>query len=113
MDRRAIPDYPTVALALILSVFGILMVYSAGQTDAPTVAMRLWRFQIVWLCIGLLCAFIVSRASVRLLEWAAWPAYLFVLCILALLPIFGSGAGTAASSSAWLTVHGHRIGQPS
>jgi rod shape determining protein RodA len=113
VDRRAIPDYPTVALALMLSVFGILMVYSAGQTDAPTVAMRLWRFQVVWLCIGLLCAFIVSRASVRLLEWAAWPAYLLVLCILALLPIFGSGAGTAASSSAWLTIHGHRIGQPS
>ncbi|HWZ58249.1 MAG TPA: rod shape-determining protein RodA [Gemmatimonadaceae bacterium] len=113
MDRRAIPDYPTVALALLLSIYGILMVYSAGQTDAPNVAQRLWHYQVVWLCIGLLCAFVVSRASVRLMEWAAWPTYLAVLCILALLPIFGSGAGTAASSSAWLTIHGHRIGQPS
>ena len=113
MDRRAIPDYPTVALALLLSIFGILMVYSAGQTDATTVVLRLWRFQVVWLCIGLLAALIVSRASVRLLEWAAWPVYLAVLVLLALLPIFGSGAGTAASSSAWLTIHGHRIGQPS
>jgi rod shape determining protein RodA len=113
VDRRAIPDYPTVALALLLSVYGILMVYSAGQTDAPNVAQRLWHYQLVWLCIGLLCAFTVSRASVRLMEWAAWPTYLGVLCILALLPIFGSGAGTAASSSAWLTIHGHRIGQPS
>jgi rod shape determining protein RodA len=113
VDRRAIPDYPTVALALLLSIFGILMVYSAGQTDATTVVLRLWRFQVVWLCIGLLAALIVSRASVRLLEWAAWPVYLAVLVLLALLPIFGSGAGTAASSSAWLTIHGHRIGQPS
>jgi rod shape determining protein RodA len=113
VDRRAIPDYPTVALALLLSVYGILMVYSAGQTDAPNVAQRLWHYQLVWLCIGLLCAFVVSRASVRLMEWAAWPTYLGVLGILALLPIFGSGAGTAASSSAWLTVHGHRVGQPS
>jgi rod shape determining protein RodA len=113
VDRRAIPDYPTVALALLLSIYGILMVYSAGQTDAPNVAQRLWHYQVVWLCIGLLCAFVVSRASVRLMEWAAWPTYLAVLCILALLPIFGSGAGTAASSSAWLTIHGHRIGQPS
>jgi rod shape determining protein RodA len=113
VDRRAIPDYPTVALALLLSIYGILMVYSAGQTDAPNVAQRLWHYQLVWLCIGLLCAFVVSRASVRLMEWAAWPTYLAVLCLLALLPIFGSGAGTAASSSAWLTIHGHRIGQPS
>jgi rod shape determining protein RodA len=113
VDRRAIPDYPTVALALLLSVFGILMVYSAGQTDAPNVAQRLWHYQLVWLCIGLLCAFVVSRASVRLMEWAAWPTYLGVLGILALLPFIGSGAGTAASSSAWLTIHGHRIGQPS
>ena len=113
MDRRAIPDYPTVALALLLSIYGILMVYSAGQTDAPNVAQRLWHYQLVWLCIGLLCAFVVSRASVRLMEWAAWPTYLGVLCLLALLPFIGSGAGTAASSSAWLTIHGHRIGQPS
>jgi rod shape determining protein RodA len=113
VDRRAIPDYPTVALALLLSIYGILMVYSAGQTDAPNVAQRLWHFQLVWLCTGLLCAFVVSRASVRLMEWAAWPTYLAVLCLLALLPFIGSGAGTAASSSAWLTIHGHRIGQPS
>jgi rod shape determining protein RodA len=113
VDRRAIPDYPTVALALLLSIYGILMVYSAGQTDAPNVAQRLWHYQLVWLCIGLLCAFVVSRASVRLMEWAAWPTYLGVLCLLALLPFIGSGAGTAASSSAWLTIHGHRIGQPS
>jgi rod shape determining protein RodA len=113
VERRAILDYPTVALALILSVFGILMVYSAGVTDAPTVAMHLWRSQIAWLGMGLMAAFVVSRASVRLLEWAAWPAYLIVLAILAVLPIFGSGAGTAASSSAWFTIHGHRLGQPS
>jgi rod shape determining protein RodA len=113
MERKAIPDYPTVALALCLSVYGILMVYSAGQTDAQTAVARLWRSQTMWLCLGLVGSFIVSRASVRLIEWAAWPMYLGTLGILVLLPFFGSGAGTAASSSAWLTVGGHRIGQPS
>lgn len=97
MDRKsAIPDYPTVLLALLLSVYGILMVYSAGQTDQPTVVSKLWRYQTVWLCLGLVGAFLVSRASVRLLEWASWPAYLGTLAILVLLPFFGSGAGTAA-----------------
>jgi rod shape determining protein RodA len=35
------------------------------------------------------------------------------LALLVLLRFFGSGAGTAASSTAWLTIAGHRIGQPS
>lgn len=114
MDRKsAIPDYPTVLLALLLSIYGILMVYSAGQTDAQTAVSRLWRYQAVWLCLGLVGAFVMSRASVRLLEWVSWPAYLFTLALLVLLRFFGSGAGTAASSTAWLTIGGHRIGQPS
>jgi len=114
MDRKAaIPDYPMVLLALLLSVYGILMVYSAGQTDAQTVVSKLWRYQTVWLCLGLVGAFLISRASVRLLEWVSWPAYLFTLALLVLLRFFGSGAGTAASSTAWLTIAGHRIGQPS
>jgi rod shape determining protein RodA len=114
MDRKsAIPDYPTVLLALLLSLYGILMVYSAGQTDAQTAVAKLWRYQTVWLCLGLVGAFLISRASVRLLEWVSWPAYLFTLALLVLLRFFGSGAGTAASSTAWLTIGGHRIGQPS
>jgi len=41
--RGAQPDYPLVVLALLLSAFGIAMVYSAGQTDYPTVVADLWR----------------------------------------------------------------------
>jgi rod shape determining protein RodA len=114
MDRKsAIPDYPIVLLALLLSIYGILMVYSAGQTDQPSMVSKLWRYQTVWLCLGVVAAFLISRASVRLLEWVSWPAYLFTLGLLVMLRFFGSGAGTAASSTAWLTIAGHRIGQPS
>ena len=30
-------DWPLVLVALLLSVYGVAMVYSAGQTDVPTV----------------------------------------------------------------------------
>ena len=44
MQRKVIArDFPLVALALLLSVFGILMVYSAGQTNVPTVVASPWR----------------------------------------------------------------------
>lgn len=113
LERKAIPDFPLAALALVLSVFGILMVYSAGQTDAPTIVSRLYKSQILWLAISLVAAYLISRASVRFLEWVAWPGYVGTIIILASLFALGSGAGDAASSRSWLTVGGHRIGQPS
>lgn len=113
MPRRVMADLPLVALALALSLYGILMVYSAGQTDAPTVVRHLWRNEAAWLAVSVVAAIAVSRLSIRYLEWIAWPAYLVTIAVLALLFVFGSGAGTAASSRAWLTIAGHRIGQPS
>jgi rod shape determining protein RodA len=113
VQRKVIADFPLVALALLLSVFGILMVYSAGQTDVPTIVARLYKSQIIWLAVSIGAAFLVSRASVRFLEWSAWPAYLGTIIILASLFLLGSGAGDAASSRSWLTIGGHRIGQPS
>ena len=113
MQRKVIADFPLVALALLLSVFGILMVYSAGQTDVPTPVARLWKSEIIWLAISLVAALLVTRVSVRFLEWVAWPSYLVTLIVLASLFVLGSGAGDAASSRSWLTIGGHRIGQPS
>lgn len=113
MQRKVIADFPLVALALLLSIFGILMVYSAGQTDVQTVVARLYRSQIIWLAVSIVAALLVSRLSVRFLEWVAWPSYLVTLIVLASLFVLGSGAGDAASSRSWLTIGGHRIGQPS
>ena len=77
MHRRVITaDLALIGAALALSLFGIAMVYSAGQTDVPTVATRAWVSQIKWLLVALVAAFLVSRASVRLIEWLTWPAFL-------------------------------------
>jgi rod shape determining protein RodA len=113
VQRKAISDWTLVFLALALSIYGILMVYSAGQTDQPTVVAKLYRSQIAWLVVSLAAAYGISQLSIRFLEWVALPAYIVTLVVLASLFAFGSGAGTAASSTAWLTIAGHRIGQPS
>ena len=36
--RRLVGDPPLFAIALALSLYGLSIVYSAGQTDVPTVA---------------------------------------------------------------------------
>jgi rod shape determining protein RodA len=112
VTTRRVSDFPLVFLALALSAFGVAMVYSAGQTDAPTVVARLYRSQIVWVLLAITGAFLVSRASVRLVEWATVPAYALTILLLAVTLVLGSGAGTAASTKSWLTIAGHRVGQP-
>jgi len=112
--RRINVDLTLVIVAAILSLYGIAMVYSAGQTDVPTVAKYAYRAQLTWLAIGLVGAYAVSRASVRLIEWMTVPIYGFtiVLLLALLVPGIGSGAGTAASTAGWLTIGGRRLGQP-
>jgi rod shape determining protein RodA len=111
--RRIVADYPLVTIALLLSLFGIAMVYSAGQTDTPTAVARVYKSQIVWLVIGMIGAYGISRSSVRFIQWVTLPAYLLSVALLALTLVIGAGAGTAASTKSWLQVGGVRIGQPS
>ena len=114
MLRRQSIDYPLLIIALSLTAFGIAMVFSAGQTDVPSpVVARAWQKQLEWLCVALTGCWIVTRGSVRLFEWSAWPLYIFSCALLVLLLFIGTGAGTAASSKSWLTIGGIRLGQPS
>ena len=111
-DRRVVNDVPLIAVALLLTAYGIAMVYSAGETDAPTVAAGLYRRQLAWFGIALVAAFTISRASVRLVEWMTLPLYALTLVMLLVTMALGTGAGTAASMKGWLTIGGIRLGQP-
>ncbi|MDQ2768528.1 MAG: FtsW/RodA/SpoVE family cell cycle protein, partial [Gemmatimonadota bacterium] len=110
--RRVVADYPLILVALLLSAYGVAMVYSAGQTDVPTVATHAWTAQIRWVILSIGLAYAVSRASVRFFEWAALPIYILTCLLLLGLLKFGGGAGDAASSKSWLVIAGHRLGQP-
>ena len=112
-QRRINIDIPLVATAGLLSLYGLAMVFSAGRTDVPTHATGVWKAQIVWTVVGIVGAYLVTRASVRLIEWLAVPVYVLTVVLLAALLVgLGSGGGTATSTSGWLTIAGHRLGQP-
>lgn len=114
MRTRRIPsDWPLPALALLLTAFGIAMVYSAGQTDVPSFVEGIWRTQLMWFVLGAGVAYAISRTSVRLLEWGSVWVYLGACAMLLLLLFIGQGAGTAASTKSWLAIGGVRLGQPS
>jgi rod shape determining protein RodA len=114
MIRKAVADYPLAMIALLLTAFGVAVVYSAGQTEVTNVAAQnAWLRQVTWLAVGLVAFLVVSRFSVRFLEWAALPAYLIAIGLLVVTLVFGSGGGTAESMKGWLTIGGRRLGQPS
>jgi rod shape determining protein RodA len=111
--RRINVDLPLIVAAVLLTLYGVAIVFSAGETDVRTPATGAWKPQIVWTVVGIIGAFAVSRASVRLIEWMTVPAYgATLLLLVALLAGLGSGAGTATNTSGWLTIAGHRLGQP-
>jgi rod shape determining protein RodA len=113
MPRSLGPDRPLLIVVGLLLLFGLVVLYSAGQTDVPSFAAAgAWRRQIVWIMGGAVVAYAAFRVSPRLLEWAALPVYVIGLLLLGLTLVIGGGAGTAASSKSWLYIGNHAIGQP-
>jgi rod shape determining protein RodA len=111
--RAAQPDYPLVVLALLLSAFGIAMVYSAGQTDYPTVVADLWRRQLAFLALAMVASWVVSRASSRVLDFLTVPAYVGSCVVLLVLIFIGKGGLGASNNHSWLAIGGVKLGQPS
>jgi len=111
--RLAAVDRQLAGTALLLMLYGLLVLYSAGQTDVPTQGYGVWHRQFIWFGVGMVAAWATFQFSPRLLEWLTPAIYGFSLFLLLLVLVVGTGAGTAASSHSWLAIGGHKIGQPS
>jgi rod shape determining protein RodA len=105
-------DRPLLVIVALLLAFGILMVYSAGQTDVRTPANGAWVRQLVWAGVALVAGTVIFKINFRILEWAAPGIYALGIALLVLVLLVGTGAGSAAGSKSWLAVGGVRLGQP-
>lgn len=101
--RTAFGDPPLALMVLALSLFGVAMVYSAGQLDVPDpLVSGIWQMQFVWLGLSFLALLAVLRVQVRWFEWVAVPAYVVSLILLAATLVIGEGHGTAKGVKSWL-----------
>ena len=106
LDRWTL-DRPLVLVILALSIFGIAMIYSAGQLHVPNaVTAEAWIRQSRWLVIALVAFTTISRISVRWIEGVAFPAYIISAILLALTLVIGEGRGTAAGVKSWISIGG-------
>ena len=62
------PDRPLLVVTFLLAAYGLLTLYSAGQTDVVTQAHGVWLRQLVWMAIGVVAMAVVFRFSFRLVE---------------------------------------------
>jgi rod shape determining protein RodA len=103
--RTALGD-PVLMLAVTaLTLFGVAMIYSAGQLDAPTsFVVGMWRAQLMWSGVSLVALIVVMRLPVRWIEWLAPALYVGSIAALVATIFIGTGQGTAASTKSWLVI---------
>jgi len=101
-DRWSL-DRPLVLSILCLSIFGVAMIYSAGQVNVPNpVTADAWVRQSLWLVLALVVFTFVARVPLRWIEWVAVPSYVVSVVLLAVTLVIGEGRGTAAGVRSWI-----------
>jgi rod shape determining protein RodA len=108
--RSFFGDPILVAAVIGLTLFGIAIIYSAGQLEVPNAYYgRAWRLQIMWFGVSLIMLFIVMHVPVRWLEWLALPLYILSILVLILTLVIGTGAGTARHVKGWISFGGFQV----
>lgn len=110
-------DRTLLLVVALLTVFGLVIIYSTGQTDLlggnRGLWLRqtrwLWVMQTIYLLVALCCAAVAYRTSFRILEWATPWLYGFSLALLALTLVIGHGAGAAKSEKSWIGFGGINV----
>jgi len=100
IDRRLIKhfDWVLLTLVLILSVLGLMTIYSAVMAGALQQKVIFWK-QVVWYGVGFLAAMIVFLFHYRQLDrWAYW---IYGICNALLVSVLVFGR-TIAGSQRWL-----------
>ncbi len=107
--RSADFDLELVIPALILSVIGIFLIYSAKHYAASVAERGIWLKQIIWLFLGFCACAVVFFISLRFYEVFSYVIYFISLGTLLLILVVGSSKMGAAR---WLSLGGLNI-QPS
>jgi rod shape determining protein RodA len=101
-ERWAV-DPALVLAVLVLSLFGIAVIYSAGVVYVPNpVTQYAWLRQTIWFIFALASFTALARVPLRWIEWVAIPSYVISVVLLAVTLVIGTGGGTAAGVKSWI-----------
>jgi len=94
-------DWKLILSALLLSLIGIVMIYSAQYDPATGSSMNFYIKQIIWLVMALVVFALVARIPLRFLDLSAYPFYALSLLLLALVLVIGE---TRMGASRWFAL---------
>ena len=103
--RRWAGDSQLAIGLILLTLFGVAMIYSAGELNDPSpVVEGAWLRQLVWFVIAIAGFSAVRTVKPRWLEWVAVPGYVLAIVLLAATLVVGTGFGAAAGVKSFLQV---------
>ena len=110
---RWVGDRALFLAVLLMTAFGVAMIYSAGVLNIPSpVTEGAWIRQAQWMVIALVAFTVIRQIGPRWIEWIAVHAYVVSVLLLVTTLIIGTGSGTAAGVSSFLDLGSFRF-QPS
>ncbi len=83
-------DWKLVTAALLLSVIGILMIFSAQHHSEDPAMKNYYIKQLVWLVFALIAFFVTISIPIRFYDFFAYLLYLLLICLLIAVLIIGS-----------------------
>jgi cell division protein FtsW len=92
LDRPLSSYYLLLGASTMLLTIGLMMVLSSSSVDAYKTtgdSYAIVKRQLMWVLLGLPCAFIASRMSHAWIRRLAWPAYILSLVLLLLTAFLG------------------------
>ena len=102
-------DFSLILAMIVISIFGILNIYSSTHASSNLRLVNIYKSQILWVSVATVVAFIVSAFKPRFIAKMAYPAYFFNLFLLVLVLVLGEkGMG----AQRWLVLGPFRL-QPS
>ncbi|MDR1506940.1 MAG: rod shape-determining protein RodA [Treponema sp.] len=102
-------DFPLFLAAVILTVFGILFIYSSGVSSTGAVVSDEYKRQIVWAAAGIILALVLSMVNFRRIYDLSMYLYFGTLILLVYTCLFGH---TVSGARAWIGIGSFGI-QPS
>ncbi|AEF86699.1 rod shape-determining protein RodA [Treponema primitia ZAS-2] len=102
-------DFSLIFAAIILSIFGILFIYSSGVTDTGVLVSNEYMRQIIWAVVGLIVALIIAMLDYRRLYDISIYFYIGTIVLLVYTCLFGRLVNGAR---AWIGIGSFGI-QPS
>lgn len=110
LDLPWLRQWRFTACMLLLCLFGVAMIYSAGVKNIPSPSLeRIWIRQSVVLLGSMLVLIVLSRIPARWFEWMAMPLYIMSTALLAVTLVVGTGSGAAEGVRSFIRIAGFQF----